>query len=87
MKTILKRVGRLEDVYAVHSSGEPRVAVRLIISTPWKGPLNLATSSCRRLLNPGGAVNEIVQLDGRAEDIDEEGLEKFIASFPIQSSA
>jgi hypothetical protein len=87
MKTILKRVGRLEERHAINSSGELRVAVRLIISTPWKGPLNLAASRCRRLLNTGGAVNEIIELDGRAEDIDEEGLEKFIASFPIQSRA
>jgi hypothetical protein len=47
--------------------------------------LSLATSTCRRTLNPGGAVTEIVELDGRDEDIDDEELEKFIASFPIHS--
>jgi hypothetical protein len=48
--------------------------------------LSLATSTCRRTLNPGGAVTEIVELDGRDEDIDDEELEKFIASFPISNS-
>jgi len=56
MKTILKRVGRLEARYAINSSGKLRIGVRAIISLPWKGPLNLATSTCRRTLNPGGAV-------------------------------
>lgn len=87
MKAILTRVGRLERQHANNSSGELRVAVRCIISTPWKGPLNLAASSCRRLLNPGGRVNEIVELDGSAEDIGEEELEKFIASFPVTPAA
>jgi hypothetical protein len=87
MKTILRRVGRLEDRYAAHLSDKPQVAVRLLISYPWKGALNLATSTCQRTLNAGGAVTEIVKLDGRDEDIGEEELEKFIASFPIQSAS
>jgi hypothetical protein len=85
MKAIVRRVGRLEDRYAINSSGKLRTGVRAIISFPWKGPLSLATSTCRRTLNPGGAVTEIVELDGRDEDIDDEELEKFIASFPIHS--
>jgi hypothetical protein len=87
MKAIVRRVGRLEDRFAINSSGKLRVGVRAIISLPWKGPLSLATSTCRRTLNPGGAVTEIVELDGRDEDIDEEELEKFIASFPIHSAS
>jgi hypothetical protein len=83
MKTVLRRVGRLEERYAVNSSGKLRVGVRVIVSLPWKGPLSWATSTCRRTLNPGGAVTEIVNLDGTDEGIDEEELEKFIASFPI----
>ena len=86
MKAIIRRVGRLEDRYAIHSSGQLRIAVRAIISTPWNGPLNLAASTCRRRLNPGRAVTEIVELHGRAEDIGEEDLERFIASFPVQVS-
>jgi hypothetical protein len=83
MRAILTRVARLEDRYAIHPSGELKVAVRLIISFPWKGRLNLAASTCKRALNTVGAVIEIVRLEGRCEDIDEEGLEKFIASFPV----
>ncbi|MGD1074086.1 MAG: hypothetical protein ABSB15_28595 [Bryobacteraceae bacterium] len=86
MKAIVRRVARLEDRYAINSSGKLRIGVRAIISFPWKGPLSLATSTCRRTLNPGGAVTEIVELDGRDEDIDDEELEKFIASFPISNS-
>jgi len=31
-------------------------------------------------------VTEIVELDGRDEDIGEEELEKFVASFPISNA-
>jgi hypothetical protein len=82
MKAIVRRVGLLEDRFAINSSGKLRIGVRAIISFPWKGPLSLSTSTCRRTLNPG-AVTEIVELDGTDEGIDEEELEKFIAGFPI----
>ena len=52
-------------------------------SRGWKGPLRLAISTCRRMLDPAGAMTEIVELDGRDEDIDEGEREKFIESFPI----
>jgi len=84
MKTILRRVGILEDRFAINSPGRPRVTVRAIIHSPWKGPLNLATSTCRRTLNPGGGITEIVELDGGEDGLSEEELERFIASFPIE---
>jgi len=46
MKAIVRRVGRLEDRYAIDSSGKLRIGVRAIISFPWNGPLSLATSTC-----------------------------------------
>jgi hypothetical protein len=86
MKTILRRVGRLEDRVAITASGRPRVIIRAIINSPWKGPLNLATSTCRRTLNPGGCITEIVELDGNEDRLSQEELEKFIAGFPIESA-
>ena len=84
MKAILKRVGRLEDRFAINSSGKPQVTVRAIFHSSWRGPVNLATSTCRRTLNPGGGIFEIVELDGDDDGLSEEELEKFIASFPIE---
>jgi hypothetical protein len=83
MTAILRRVGKLEERYSVNASGKPRVVVRAIISFPWKGPLNWSASTCQRRLNPGGAVTEIVRLEGDADRISKEELEKFIAGFPI----
>jgi len=85
MKPILRRVGRLEDCQAI-SSGKPKPGVRLIVSLPWKGPANLATSTCLRYLR-AGCITEVVELDGDEAAIREEELEKFIASFPVQASA
>ena len=64
---------RLADRFAINSSGRPRIGVRAIASLPWKGPLNLATSTCRRTLNPGGGITEVVELDG-----DEDGLSEMV---------
>jgi hypothetical protein len=46
--------------------------------------LNLAECRCTRTLNENGAVTEMVWLNGSSNDMSEEELEKFIASFPVQ---
>lgn len=56
--------------------------MRLIISLPWKGPLNLAASTCTRTLNPGGGITEVIELDGDGDDLSEEELERFCREFP-----
>ncbi|MGA2715627.1 MAG: hypothetical protein ABSG41_21215 [Bryobacteraceae bacterium] len=86
MRAILRRVGRLEDRFALDSSGKPRLGVRVIVGLPWKGAANLAKSTCRRLLRAGG-ITDIVELDGDDASISEEELETFIASFPIRSAS
>jgi len=50
MRAILRRVGRLEDRFETQLSGKPKVALRIMISLPWKGPVNLATSTCTRFV-------------------------------------
>jgi hypothetical protein len=52
------------------------------LSLPWKGLPDLATSTCQRYLS-AGCINEFVRLDGDADAISDEELEKFIESFPI----
>jgi hypothetical protein len=83
MRTILRRIGLLEDRYAAHLSDTPKVAVRLRISYPWKGALDLAKSRCTRMLTAVGTVIETVWLEGDADGISDEELERLIASFPI----
>ena len=82
MKTIHRRLGRLEGGYAIGYSGWPKPGFRIIVSLPWKGPANLATSRCRRTLR-GGCITEVVNLDGDEAGIGEEELETFIAGFPV----
>ncbi len=63
-------------------SQEPlRVVIRSVC-----GSANLANSTCRRTLDANGLLTEIVQLDGSLDDLGEEGLERFIASFPIEAA-
>jgi hypothetical protein len=82
MRAILKRVGRLEDRYQTELSGKPKKGHRVILSLPWKGPPDLANSTCQRYLS-AGCINEFVKLDGADDAISDEELEKFIESFPI----
>jgi hypothetical protein len=46
-------------------------------------PLHLESSTCERFWWPNGSICEMVYLDGRASDISQEALYKFIDSFPI----
>ena len=83
MKPIIRRVGRLEDRYAL-VAGEPKTCLRLIVSLPWKGPANLATSTCTRTNYAGRGVFENVNLDGDESSLSDDDLERFIAGFPIE---
>jgi len=85
MKPILRRVGKLEVRHAL--SGKPRSQLRLLISLPWKGPANLATSTCKRSLNAAGGLIEVVDLDGGRDALSDDDLERFIDSFPVQRCA
>ena len=60
-----------------HVSPEPfRVVTRCVVGEP-----NLASSTCTRRLSANGQLTEIVAIDGFMNDED---LEKFIQSFPVE---
>jgi hypothetical protein len=80
---IARRVDRLESWQQL-SSSQARSSVHVIVSLPWRGPANLATSTRQRTLHAGYGPTELVKLDGDENSISNEHLEKFIASFPIQ---
>jgi hypothetical protein len=85
MKTIVRRVGRLEGRFQSQRSGKPKTGLRIIVTRGERGAPNLATSTCTRRLNNTGGLIEIVDLDGADSAIGEEELEDFIASFPIEA--
>ena len=49
-------------------------------------PLNLANSTCRRTLAPNGSLTETLMLDGSDQGLTDQGLEAFVASFPVEDS-
>jgi hypothetical protein len=57
-----------------------------IVACTIGGPLNVATSTCTRRLSVNGCLSEIVMLDGSDEHLTDEDLERFILSFPIETS-
>jgi hypothetical protein len=81
---IARRVGRLESRHQFNSGLASRPRLRLIVSLPWKRPAELATSTCKRTLQPDYGLTELVRLDGGEDGITDAELEKFIASFPVE---
>jgi hypothetical protein len=66
-------------------SGAVREGVRLVVSRVY-GPLNLATSTYTRMRSPIGALTEVVELDGAADGMSGEELERFISGFPLRQA-
>jgi hypothetical protein len=52
-------------------------------SAGWTNPLNLATSRCTRTLCPNGTLLEVVHLDGIHGNLNDEELDRFVGSFPV----
>ena len=47
---------------------------------------SLANSTCTRKRYADGQLTEIVDLDGSLDDLSEEEIEQFIATFPIEAA-
>jgi hypothetical protein len=77
LKTTAQRIGTA-------SQPSLKKPFRLLIRSVC-GSANLATSTCERRLGRDGQLAEIIHLDGDGDDITDEQLEKWIASFPIES--
>ena len=83
MNAITRRIGRLEDRYAISSSGKRKAMLRLIVTRSWDGPLDPTWPTCTRWLR-AGFLTEVVELNGDDSEIGDEELEKFVASFPVE---
>lgn len=86
MKTLAKRLVRLEDRFAPVQqdySRDPRKRHRLVVRRLGPAP-NLEKSTCRRTLGRDGALFEMVRLDGSRNDLSDAQLEKVIESLPIE---
>ena len=83
MKTVTKRITRLEEHLLVAVNPRKRLSI-VVIRVDRKPSLEGAT--CTRTLCPDGTLMEVVRLDqsrpGREELTDEE-LERWIETFPI----
>ena len=57
--------------------------IRLIVCRGGPGPLDLPNSTCTRRGGPTGLV-EIVDVAGNDEELTQEALDAFVASFPVE---
>ena len=81
MNTFIRRLDRLEQSYRTANTQPP---LRLLVSTPWKGPVNWAVSKCSRVRNQDGRLFETITLEGDDAGVTPGQLERFIGSFPIR---
>ena len=79
MTNLKRRVNSLEHPRSGPVPGHVRIVIRSVCGSP-----NLSTSSCTRTLGPDGALTEVVHLDGGRDGLNDQDLETFIASFPVQ---
>jgi hypothetical protein len=84
MKALAGRLERLERQFAPSRDYllNPRDRLRLVVCDMDRS-VNLEGSSCSRTLCPNGTLLEVVDLDGADADLCGEGLEQFVAEFPI----
>ena len=75
--------GRINALERPRQASEERcrVIIRGVAHTA-----NLANSTCTRKRYADGQLTEIVDLDGSLDDLGENELEEFIASFPIEEA-
>ena len=84
MKSLARRVHRLQRQFAPIPDylQNPRDRFRLVVSG-MDHPLNLATSRCTRTLCPNGTLLEVVHLDGIRGNLNDEEVDRFVGSFPV----
>jgi len=85
MKTVIRRITRLEDRFAPQRDFlvNPRGRLRIVVCRMDRA-LSLETSKCRRTLTVDGSLMEVVRLDGIRGALSDEDLEKFVQSFPVE---
>ena len=85
MKTVIRRIARLEDRFAPPPdfARNPRGRLRIVVCRMDRA-LRLETSRCRRMLNANGSLTEVVRLDGVRRGLTDEDLEKFVQSFLVE---
>ena len=87
MKTVVRRIARLEDQFKPAIQPDflrnPRQRLRIVVSGMDRA-LRLETSKCRRTLTASGSLTEVVRLDGVRGGLTDEELEKFVQSFSIE---
>ena len=85
MKTVIKRLARLEDQFAP-ADQKARKCFRLIVCR-YGAKTSLENATCKRTLCPDGTVMELVELYGSNEGPDSvtaEELDRWVATFPIE---
>ena len=75
---VKRRLERLEQ-----KRSDARQRFRVVVCAIGRS-LNLANSTCKRTLAEDGLLTEVVRLDGSRDDLTDEELDRFVASFPLQ---
>jgi hypothetical protein len=76
---------RIERVERLTPDAQSPAVMRVVISACGRR-LNLAGSTCDRMLGANGSITEIVRLDGSRGDITDQELDRFVAGFPLSGS-
>jgi hypothetical protein len=79
MKTVLRRVGRLEDRFG---PGKPRKVLQIVVSRIGAGEAGLEKATCTRHW-AGDLPMEVIKLNRWNNPYTREELDRFVERFPI----
>jgi hypothetical protein len=84
MKTMIKRIRRLESLSSVAVDGRPRETLRVLVQYVGE-PAPLETATCHRRIDRNGLLMEVVYVDGSSAGLTDENLDHFLENFPVEA--
>lgn len=83
MKTVSRRIARLEQRFAPRTQDPVKRRLQFITSRAAGGVPDLAKCTAKRTLCPGGVLMEAIRLDGSEKLLDEAAFEAWLQSIPV----
>jgi hypothetical protein len=80
MKTVIRRLNRLEDRFGPK---KPRRVLRMVVTRVGDGEPELEKATCTRSLCTDGTLMELIDLNSYSNPFTSEELDRFVERFPI----
>jgi hypothetical protein len=80
MKTVIRRLNRLEDRFGPK---KPREVLRIVVTQVGAGDADLEKATCTRSLCSDGTLMELIDLNSCNNPFTSDELDRFVERFPV----